>query len=82
MPPAVAGIALLAAFGPHGILGGLMNDAGIELVFETPGVVVALIFVSVPFFLRQAIAAFAAWTGDCGRRRARSGRDRSGPSRR
>jgi molybdate transport system permease protein len=63
MPPAVAGIALLAAFGPHGILGGLMNDAGIELVFETAGVVVALIFVSAPFFLRQAIAAFAAVDG-------------------
>jgi molybdate transport system permease protein len=63
MPPAVAGIALLAAFGPHGILGGLMSDAWIELVFETAGVVVALIFVSAPFFLRQAIAAFAAVDG-------------------
>jgi molybdate transport system permease protein len=63
MPPAVAGIALLAAFGPRGILGGLMSDAGIELVFETAGVVVALIFVSAPFFLRQAIAAFAAVDG-------------------
>jgi molybdate transport system permease protein len=63
MPPAVAGIALLAAFGPHGILGGLMSDAGIELVFETAGVVVALIFVAAPFFLRSAIAAFAAVDG-------------------
>jgi molybdate transport system permease protein len=63
MPPAVAGIALLAAFGPQGVLGGLMSDAGIELVFETAGVVVALIFVSAPFFLRQAIAAFAAVDG-------------------
>ena len=61
--PAVAGIALLAAFGPHGIFGGLMSDAGIELVFETAGVVVALIFVSAPFYLRQAIAAFAAVDG-------------------
>ncbi len=63
MPPAVAGIALLAAFGPRGILGGLLDDAGIELVFETAGVVVALIFVSAPFFLRQSIAAFAAVDG-------------------
>ncbi|MBA3866774.1 MAG: molybdate ABC transporter permease subunit [Solirubrobacterales bacterium] len=63
MPPAVAGIALLAAFGPRGILGGLISDAGIELVFETAGVIVALIFVSAPFFLRQAIAAFAAVDG-------------------
>jgi molybdate transport system permease protein len=60
MPPAVAGIALLAALGPHGILGGWVEDAGLELVFQTAGVVVALVFVSAPFFLRQAIAAFAA----------------------
>lgn len=60
MPPAVAGIALLAAFGPRGILGGAVEGAGLELVFETAGVVVALVFVSAPFFLRQAVAAFAA----------------------
>jgi molybdate transport system permease protein len=63
MPPAVAGIALLAAFGPHGILGPAVAAAEIELVFQTAGVVVALIFVSAPFFLRQAIAAFAAIDG-------------------
>jgi molybdate transport system permease protein len=63
MPPAVAGIALLAAFGPHGILGGAVSALGIELVFETAGVVVALVFVSAPFFLRAAIAAFAAVDG-------------------
>ncbi len=59
LPPAVAGIALLAALGPHGLLGGVLRGAGIELVFETAGVVVALMFVSAPFHLRQAQAAFA-----------------------
>ncbi len=59
LPPAVAGIALLAALGPHGLLGGLLRGAGIELVFQTAGVVVALTFVSAPFHLRQAQAAFA-----------------------
>jgi molybdate transport system permease protein len=59
MPPAVAGIALLAALGPNGVLGSWVEGAGLELVFQTAGVVVALIFVSAPFFLRQAIAAFA-----------------------
>ncbi len=58
IPPAVAGIALLAAFGPNGILGGAISDAGIELVFETAGVIVALTFVAAPFYMRQAIAAF------------------------
>jgi len=60
MPPAVAGIALLAAFGPKGILGPAIEGTGLELVFATAGVVVALVFVSAPFFLRAAIASFEA----------------------
>ena len=60
LPPAVAGIALLAAVGPKGILGGAIDAAGIELSLTTAGVVVALTFVASPFYVRQAIAAFAA----------------------
>jgi molybdate transport system permease protein len=60
LPPAVAGIALLAAVGPSGILGGAVEAAGIELSFATAGVVVALTFVSSPFYVRQAMAGFAA----------------------
>jgi molybdate transport system permease protein len=60
LPPAVAGIALLASLGPSGILGGAVEAAGIELSFATAGVVVALTFVSSPFYVRQAMAAFAA----------------------
>jgi molybdate transport system permease protein len=60
VPPAVAGLALLAAFGPNGILGSALSDAGVELVFETAGVVVALTFVASPFYVRGAVAAFAA----------------------
>ncbi len=60
LPPAAAGIGLLAAFGPQGILGGALEGAGIALVLETTGVVVALVFVAAPFYLRQAQAAFAA----------------------
>jgi molybdate transport system permease protein len=66
VPPAVAGIGLLAAFGPAGLLGGAIEDAGIGLVFETAGVIVALVFVASPFYLRQAQAAFEtvdpSWT--------------------
>ena len=58
LPPAVAGIALLAAVGPSGLLGGAVADAGVGLVFETAGVVVALTFVASPFYIRQAQAAF------------------------
>jgi molybdate transport system permease protein len=60
LPPAVAGIALLAAVGPSGILGGTVEAAGLELTFATAGVVVALTFVASPFYVRQAMAAFAS----------------------
>lgn len=60
LPPAVAGIALLAALGPDGILGGLLRDTHIMLVLQTAGVVVALTFVSAPFYLRQAQSSFEA----------------------
>jgi molybdate transport system permease protein len=57
LPPAVAGIGLLAALGPQGVLGGVVGDS---LVLQTAGVVVALAFVAAPFYLRQAQAAFGA----------------------
>jgi molybdate transport system permease protein len=60
LPPAVAGIGLLAALGPQGLLGGLVEDAGLRLVLTTGGVICALTFVAAPFYLRQAQAAFAA----------------------
>lgn len=60
VPPAVAGIGLLAALGPDGLLGGALDEAGVRLAFETAGVVVALTFVASPFYVRQAIAGFEA----------------------
>ena len=60
VPPAVAGIGLLAALGPDGLLGGALDEAGMRLAFETAGVVVALTFVASPFYVRQAIAGFEA----------------------
>jgi molybdate transport system permease protein len=60
LPPAVAGIGLLASVGPNGFLGGTLDAAGIELSLTTAGVVVALTFVASPFYVRQAMAAFAS----------------------
>lgn len=60
LPPAVAGLALLMAFGPQGPAGKLLGDAGITLVLQTAGVVVAVAFVAAPFYIRQAQAAFSA----------------------
>jgi molybdate transport system permease protein len=60
LPPAAAGIALLAALAPGGLLGGAIEAAGVELTLATAGVVVAVTFVASPFYVRQAIAAFAS----------------------
>jgi molybdate transport system permease protein len=60
LPPAVAGIGLLAAFGNRGLLGDSIEAAGVSLPFSQAAVVVAIIFVSSPFYVRQAIAAFEA----------------------
>ena len=58
LPPAVAGIGLLAAFGVGGLVGPQLQDAGIVLPFSEWAVVLAITFVASPFYVRQAIAAF------------------------
>jgi len=60
LPPAVAGIALFAAFGRFGLLGGALRFFGIELPFTQAAVVMALTYVALPFYTRQAVAAFAS----------------------
>jgi molybdate transport system permease protein len=60
LPPAVAGIALLSAFGNRGLLGGTLEFAGISLPFTQAAVVIAVAYVASPFYVRQAIAAFGA----------------------
>jgi molybdate transport system permease protein len=60
LPPAVAGIGLLAAFGHFGLLGGALDAFGITLPFTTAAVVAAVAFVASPLYIRQAIAAFEA----------------------
>ena len=60
LPPAVAGIALFAAFGRAGLLGGTLDAAGISIPFTQAAVVLAVIFVSSPFYVRLGISAFEA----------------------
>ncbi len=60
LPPAVAGIGLLAAFGRFGLLGSSLREFGIEIPFTTAAVVLAVVFVASPLYVRQAIAAFEA----------------------
>jgi molybdate transport system permease protein len=59
LPPTVAGVALLMAFGRTGLAGGALAWAGITLPFTTMGVVVAQAFVAAPFFVGAARAGFA-----------------------
>jgi molybdate transport system permease protein len=60
LPPAVAGIGLLAAFGSLGLLGGAVDALGLEIAFTKIAVVLAVTFVASPFYVRTAIAAFEA----------------------
>src|SRR5207249_1973577 len=60
LPPAVAGIALFAAFGRAGVLGGTLDALGISIPFTQAAVVLAVTFVEAPFYVRGGIAAFEA----------------------
>jgi molybdate transport system permease protein len=60
LPPAVAGLALLAAFGRLGLLGDTVEALGVEVSFTQTAVVLAVAYVASPFYLRQAIASFEA----------------------
>jgi len=64
IPPAVAGVGLLLAFGRRGLLGPLLERAGIALPFTTGAVVLAETFVSAPFFIQSATAAFRRIDGN------------------
>ena len=60
LPPAVAGIALFAAFGRAGLLGRELDALGIQIPFTQAAVVLAVAFVESPFYVRGAVAAFEA----------------------
>src|SRR4051812_9520243 len=58
VPPAVAGVGLLMAFGRRGLLGPFLASIGINIGFTTTAVVVAQLFVAAPFYVRAARAGF------------------------
>lgn len=60
LPPAVAGIGLLAAFGRVGLLGSTLSAFGVEIPFTQTAVVLAVAFVASPLFVRGAISSFEA----------------------
>lgn len=58
LPPVVAGVAMLMAFGRDGLIGGALRYAGIDIAFTTTAVVFAQIFVAAPFYVRSAKLGF------------------------
>jgi molybdate transport system permease protein len=60
LPPAVAGIGLLAAFGRVGLLGSSLDALGITLPYTQAAVTIAVAYVASPLYIRQAVAAFEA----------------------
>ncbi len=60
LPPVVAGVAMLMAFGRNGLIGSELASLGITIPFTTTAVVFAQIFVASPFFIRSAKLGFQA----------------------
>lgn len=68
LPPAVAGVALLIAFGRRGLLGEWFNAVGLSIPFTTLAVVLAQTFIAAPLYIKSAALGFASV--DCELRKA------------
>jgi sulfate transport system permease protein len=53
--PVVVGLALILLYGRNGWFGSTLADHGIQIIFSTPGIVLATIFVSLPFVVREVV---------------------------
>jgi sulfate transport system permease protein len=53
--PVVVGLALILAYGKHSQIGGWLFDNGIEVIFTPLGMLLATIFVSLPFVVREVV---------------------------
>jgi sulfate/thiosulfate transport system permease protein len=71
LSPVVVGLALVLVYGRNGWLGGPLADAGVRVIFAVPGMVLATVFVSLPFVVREVVPVLrelgedqeeAAWT--------------------
>ncbi len=60
LPPAVAGLGLLMAFGRRGWLGAPLELLGVEIAFTSVAVVLAQVFIASPFYVRAAVGGFAS----------------------
>jgi sulfate/thiosulfate transport system permease protein len=53
--PVVIGLALILVYGSDGWFGGWLTEQGIQVIFSYPGMILATIFVSLPFVVREVV---------------------------
>ncbi|WP_374723412.1 sulfate ABC transporter permease subunit CysW [Calidifontibacillus erzurumensis] len=53
--PVIAGLAFVLLYGSHGFLGPFLEEHNIKVIFATPGIILATIFVTFPFVVRELI---------------------------
>ncbi|MFD0590768.1 sulfate ABC transporter permease subunit CysW [Paenibacillus sp. GCM10027627] len=58
--PVIAGLIYVLLFGAQGFLGPWLDDRGIQIIFAIPGIVLATVFVTVPFVARELIPLMQA----------------------
>jgi molybdate transport system permease protein len=64
LPPAVAGLALLMAFGRRGVIGGWLQILGIEIAFTPLAVMMAQMFVAAPYYIKTACVGLSGVSAD------------------
>ena len=62
--PVIAGMIFVLLFGAHGLLGPLLTKYDVKIIFALPGIVVATLFVTVPFVARELLAFMQAQGND------------------
>ncbi len=58
--PVIAGLVFILLFSPRGVLGPWLVDHGIRIIFSVPGIIIATIFVTLPFVARELIPVMQA----------------------
>ncbi len=80
VPTVVTGLMLVVLYGPSSVLGTILGRHGLEVIYQQPGIVLALLFVTYPFVVRSVQPVCWRWIGPRKRRRRPSGPARGRPS--
>ncbi len=56
--PVVVGFMIILLYGPYGWIGGWLENSGIKVVYSTPGIALATIFVTLPFVAKEVIPVY------------------------